>query len=201
MNTPPDDNAAHADLRDEAAQWSTENAPPEPPRAPSSPPPTPEVPGAQPAAESDDESDDDEETDVAPPSPKQLQLAEQLSTLGWQLLDTFVPKQFGQRMKLTPDEKAELIRVSTPVIASRLPTDLEGAGEMSPEELLLTTAAFIYGPKYFSPEPAAQEPKSPSGGGEQKPEGSASSGTPTEASVDGRKVDATVHELPKKKAS
>lgn len=200
MSTP------HEDATARAAEWLRENAPPEPVKPeparseqpPSSPPPAAE-PGshAEPVERADDDDESDDQAPAPVRTPERMNLAAKLALVGWTLLDTYVPKQFGAHMKLAPAEKAELVQVTAPVIESRLPSDLNG--EMTEEELLLSTVVTIYGSKLlFAPEPAAQQQEPPSGGGGQEHEGSGASGIPTDAKVDGRPVEATVHEFKKK---
>lgn len=117
-------------------------------------------------------------------------MAEKLATFAWGVLDVFVPKYLGARMKLEADEKAELVRVTAPVIEKRLPVELDGE-EISEEHILLATAAIIYGPKYVSPEPEWKKEPTPPGGDPAKPEAPAPT-TTTTATVDGKKVEAQV---------
>lgn len=179
--------SAHG-MAEEARAWAEENGEVSPTPEPAASSSSAAAASSAPAAPATEAEDDAEESK---PSQGATELAAQLAAFGWGVLDVFVPKWFGQRMKLEPAEMSKLVEVTTPVIAKRLPTDV--SGEISDEELLLSTAAFVYAPKFLSPEPKRDERVPPAGGDAKDSNGS--SGGPsvkTEAHVDGRPVQAQV---------
>jgi hypothetical protein len=194
----------HKDLDDEVGQWARENG---------VPPPADEQPPASDAASDahasdtasdapkrDDQVDGEEDEDGLPPvdntpmsDEEKTEAAAETAAMIVGAVDFVMTKFVGQRMALSEKEEAKFVKLATPIVRRRMPKIV---ARFSDEDRLLAYAGMVYAPKFFSPEPT-KEPSTPSGGGGAEREGD-NSGTPTEASVDGRKVEATVHDIKRK---
>lgn len=191
-------------MREEAGDWSRENAPPPPRPTPSSPPrsSTPPPPASD-ANASDEASDADDDEEGLPPvdeSPmsdrEKTEAAAETAAMVVGGIDFVATRFIGQRMALSDREEAKFVKLLTPIVKRRMP---EFTARFSEEDRLMLWLSMTYGSKFITPEPVPVPAATP-GGGDQRPEGD-NSGTPTEAKVDGRKVEATVHKMERKVAT